>query len=248
MSTPFDPSALDLCDLARRLKVESASALPAGWRAGRFPGPAALPIDECVRDLLKRRRIRQPAELQAIHRLGVCPYAIARYGILRAASFARQEAEKQKSKPAVIAALKGLKQELPRLCISLDCSIRLVQPLIDASGQLELSAVHPEALSNAILSLRNQLGRADVPAVLGELSKYRGNVWRHNFVTALFAEWWVLTCKDPKPSAGPSQEFISAAWCSLSPLATTMDADWASAIKVALSRCKPGAWRTNRRS
>jgi hypothetical protein len=124
-----------------------------------------------------------------------------------------------------------------------------VQPLLDASGQLNLSAVDAEALSDAMLSLRDHLGEAHagIVSALRDLSKYRGNVWRLSFVAALFAEWWVLTGKDPKPSAGPCQDFICEAWCSLSPVATTTDADWASAIKVARSRYKPGAWRTSRR-
>jgi hypothetical protein len=248
MSTPFDPSALDHCELARRLEVVSGSALPPGWLAGHFPTPS-LPIDECVQVLLETRRIQQPAEMQAVHRLGACPYAIARYGVVRAASFARQEQEKQKLKRRVIEDLKDLKNERPRLCTSLDYALALVQPLRDASGQLNLSAIDAQALSDAMLSLRDHLGEAHagIVSALRELSKYRGNVWRLSFVAALFAEWWVLTGKDPKPSAGPCQEFICAAWCSLSPVAAETDADWASAIKVARSRYKPGAWRTSRR-
>ena len=39
-------------------------------------------------------------------------------------------------------------------------------------------------------------------------------------LSVLFSlEWWALTGKDPKPSAGPCQDFICAAWCSLSPSA-----------------------------
>jgi hypothetical protein len=247
MSPPFDPSALGHDDLARRLRIVSPSALPSSWPAGRLPRPA-LPIDECVQVLLKKRRIRPTAELQAIHPLGVCPYAIARYGIAVAASYARQEKNKEIfKKRSVIPALKALKDERRRLCISLNYALALVQPLLDASGQLQLSAVHPDDLANAIVTLRNRLGEADIQSDLRELSKFRGNVWRLTFVASLFAEWWVLTGKDPKPSAGPCQEFICAAWCTLSSLAAETDADWASAIKVALSRCGPGAWRNARR-
>jgi hypothetical protein len=68
------------------------------------------------------------------------------------------------------------------------------------------------------------------------LSKYPGNVWRLSFVSSLFEGWWVLTGKDPKASPRPCQEFVCAAWCSLSPRAAPTDADWGGAIKVALAR------------
>jgi hypothetical protein len=245
MSSPFDPSALERRDLALRLKVVSGSALPYGWRAGDLPRPA-LPIDECVQVLLKQRRIQQPPELLALHPLGVCPYAIARHGVIRAALFAQQEHLKQKVlKPRAIEALKDLRDKGPRLSTALDGLQYRVQTLLNVTEQLGLSAIDAQALSDAITSLQNLLGGAHKSIVSNhrELSKSRGNIWRLSFVAALFAEWWILTGKDPKPSAGPCQEFICAAWCSLSPVAAATDADWASAIKVALSRIDPGAWR-----
>ncbi len=205
MTIPFNPAAVADRDIARRLKISSDAALPSGWAAGHFPRPA-LPIDECVRELLRKRRIRESADLRAIHRLGVCPYALARYGVVRAALHAGVEQEKQDN-----------------------VSLPQGKPLLEAMSR---SRRLLETGSQAIASLHR------------DLSKHRGNVWRLSFVTALFAEWWVLTAKDPKASPGPCHDFICAAWCSLSPVAAPTDADWASAIKVAKSRCKPGEWRT----
>jgi hypothetical protein len=76
-----------------------------------------------------------------------------------------------------------------------------------------------------------------------ELSQFAGDVWRRNFVTRLFVGWWNLTGRDPVPSAGPFQVFVEAAWCSLSPEATAVDADWRSAIQTCLDRSEPGSWR-----
>jgi hypothetical protein len=67
-------------------------------------------------------------------------------------------------------------------------------------------------------------------------------VWRLGFVRSLFEGWWVLTGKDPKSSPGPSGLHLCCL-CSLSPAAAPTDADWGSAIKVALTRCQPGQWR-----
>src|SRR5262249_8086679 len=142
--------------------------------------------------------------------------------------------------------LKLLEDDLPRLCIHLDYFSGLV---CDVSGQLELSALHLEPLSTAITSLRRELGEAEaaIQSARRELPRDRGDGWRLSLWAALFPVWWVLTGKDPKPSAGPFQDFVCAAWCSLSSRKTTTDADWASAIKVALSRYEPAAWRTGPR-
>jgi hypothetical protein len=99
----------------------------------------------------------------------------------------------------------------------------------------------PDALSRSREILENST--RDSVALHKKLSRYRGDVWRLSFVRALFAEWWLLTGKDPKSSPRPCQDFICAAWCSLSPAAAPTDADWGSAIKVALARCEPGEWR-----
>ena len=77
----FDHSTVAHRDLAKRLKM-TAGALPPGWVAGRLPRPS-IPIDECVDQLLirKRRIIRACAELRAIHPLGTCPHAVARSAV-----------------------------------------------------------------------------------------------------------------------------------------------------------------------
>jgi hypothetical protein len=62
-SKTFDPAAVAQRDLAKRLRV-TAEALPPGWFDGRIPSPS-LPIDKCVDLLLRKRRIRAPAELRA---------------------------------------------------------------------------------------------------------------------------------------------------------------------------------------
>jgi hypothetical protein len=64
----FDPATVALRDLAKRLRV-TAEALPPGWVAGRIPRPS-LPIDECVDQLTRKRRIRAPAELRVVHHFG----------------------------------------------------------------------------------------------------------------------------------------------------------------------------------
>lgn len=246
MSSIFDPTALGHRDVARRLKVSSATVLPANWAPRRLPRPT-LPIDQNVETLLKKRRIRDVSELQTLCRLGACPYAIARYGVVRAATFAAREQEKQdRSKPIAIDALKYLKDEGPKLRAALHYAWVRAERLIDLSDELDLSDVDAAMLSEGTSALRDFLNdaQAGIASAHRELSKYGGNVWRLSFVRALFAEWWLLTGKDPKSSPGPCQDFICAAWCSLSPAAAPTDADWGSAIKVALARCQPGQWRS----
>jgi hypothetical protein len=245
LSAVFDPTKLGDAAIPRRLKVTSAAVLPAGWTSGRLPQPA-LPIDECVQILLRKRRIREAPELQALRRLGACPYAVARHGVVRAAAFAAREQEKQdRLKPVAIDALKYFKYEGPRLRTELHFAWVRAERLLDLTDQLDILDVDAAALSDATSSLRDLLNdaRGGIASAHRELSKFGGNVWRLSFVRALFTEWWVLTGKDPKASPGPCQDFICAAWCSLSPLATPTDADWGSAIKVALTRCQPGQWR-----
>lgn len=119
------------------------------------------------------------------------------------------------------------------------------QVLVDGLDALELSLPRRkgvfESLSRSREILENATG--DIASLHKQLSKHRGNVWRLSFVSSLFAGWWVPTGKDPKSVLGPCQDFICAAWCSLAPAAAPTDADWGSAIKVALARCKPGQWR-----
>jgi hypothetical protein len=241
----FDPTTIGQRDLARRLKVVSRAELPSGWAPGRLPRPT-LPIDECVQILRRKRRLRDPVELRRQHPLGICPFALARHGALRAALYAASEQEKQDSlKPVVLDALKYLREEGPRLRTALyagEVRAEVIRANLDQLGDavprikrlcesLSRSRELLEATAEGIVSARR------------DLSKRRGNVWRLSFVTALFAEWWILTAHDPKASPGPCQEFICAAWCSLSPLAAPTDADWGSAIKVARSRCRAGSWR-----
>jgi hypothetical protein len=246
LTIPFNPAAVAQRDIAGRLKISSDAALPPGWAARHFPRPP-LPIDECVRELLRKRWIREPADLRAIHRLGVCPYALARYGVVRAALHAGVEQEKQdKLKPRVLDALKYLRDYGSKVRSELCWAEWRVHFLLEASEPLGVSLPQLKPLLGAMSRSRRLLetGSQAIASLHRDLSKHRGNVWRLSFVTALFAEWWVLTAKDPKASTGPCQDFICAAWCSLSPVAAATDADWASAIKVAKSRCKPGEWRT----
>jgi len=240
----FDPSTVTQRELAKRLRV-TAEAPPPGWVAGRLPRPA-LPIDECVSELIRKRRICASADLRAIHPLGACPYAVARSAVLRAASHARiQQSYENELRPAVAAAVKYLKDEGRRLANVIHGAERKAQVLVDGLDLLELSLPRGKALLGALSRSRELLdsGTGDIASLHKQLSKYRGGVWRLSFVRALFTEWWVLTGKDPKASPGPCQDFICAAWCSLSPLAAPTDADWGSAIKVALARCKPDQWR-----
>jgi len=240
----FDHSTVAHRDLAKRLKM-TADALPPGWVAGRLPRPS-LPIDECVDRLIRKRRIRASAELRAIHPLGACPYAVARSAVVHAASYAgTQQSYEKELKPAVAAAVKYFKDE-GRWLLNVIYGAELnAQVLLDGLDLLELSLPRRKALFGSLSRSRHLLAGAsdDFASLHKQLSKYRGDVWRLSFVRTLFTEWWVLTGKDPKASPGPCQDFICAAWCSLSPLAAPTDADWGSAIKVALNRCQPGQWR-----
>jgi hypothetical protein len=240
----FNPANVTRRALAKRLKVTD-EALPAGWDAGRIPRPA-LPIDACVSELIRKRRIRAPANLKAIHPLGACPYAMARSAVLRAASHARiQQSIEDEVRPKVGAAAKYFKDEGRWLRSVIYGAERRAQIIVDGLDPLELSLPLGKPLLGALSQSRELLENisGDITALHKQLSRYRGGVWRLGFVRALFAEWWLLTGKDPKSSPGPCQEFICAAWCSLSLEAAPTDADWGSAIKVALARCQPGEWR-----
>jgi hypothetical protein len=242
--TAFNPGVVTHRDLAKRLKV-TADALPPGWLAGRIPRPS-LPIDECVDQLIRKHRIRPSSALRATHALGDCPYAVARSAVLRAASYARiQQSYEDELKPKVAAAVKYFRNEGRWLRGVLSGAERNAKVLADGVDLLELSLPHGKALFAALSRSRGLFENAgeDIALLHKELSKHRGNVWRLSFVTSLFSGWWLLTGKDPKSSPGPCQEFICAAWCSLSPAAAPTDADWGSAIKVALTRCQPGEWR-----
>jgi hypothetical protein len=231
-------------EIERRLKI-SGAALPAGWVAGRLPRPT-LPIDESVQVLLRKKRIRVAADLERMHRFGSCPYAVARSGVVRAALYAgTQQIKQDKLKPRVVEALKYLKDEGPTLCARLYWAEVRAERILGASEQFGISMPSLKRLFDALSRTRGLLESTNdgIASLHHELSKYRGNVWRLSFVTALFAEWWILTNRDPVASLGPCQEFICAAWCSLSPHAAATDADWGSAIRVARSRCKPGEWR-----
>jgi hypothetical protein len=177
---------------------------------------------------------------------GACPYALARFAVLRAASRARiQQSHEDELRPAVAAAVKYFRDEVRFLRGVLSGAERKAKVLVDGLDQLELSLPHRDALYGALSRSRELIegGAGDIASLHKELSKYRGNVWRLSFVTSLFEGWWVLTGKDPKSSPGPCQDFICDACCSLSLKAAPTDADWASALKVALTRCEPGQWR-----
>jgi hypothetical protein len=242
----FDPSTVAPRDLAKQLET-TADALPLGWVAGRLPQPP-LPIDDCVNELLirKPRVLRASAELRAIHPLGACPYAVARSAVVHAASYAgTQQSYEKELRPKVARAAKYLKDEGRWLSDVIYGAELEAQVLRDGLDPLELSFPDGEELLGSLSRSRQLLEGAsdDFTSLHKQLSKYRGNVWRLSFVRSLFNEWWVLTGKDPKPSPGPCQDFICAAWCTLSERAADTNADWGSAIKTALNRCQPGQWR-----
>ncbi len=171
---------------------------------------------------------------------------MARSAVLRAASHARiQQSYEDEVRPAVAAATKYFKDEGRWLRNVVYGAERKAKVLVDGLDLLELDLPRRKALLGALSRSRELLENStrDIAALHKQLSRYRGGVWRLSFVRALFAEWWLLTGKDPKSSPGPCQEFICAAWCSLSPAAAPTDADWGSAIKVALARCQSGEWR-----
>jgi hypothetical protein len=141
---------------------------------------------------------------------------------VRAALHAGVEQEKQdKLKPRVLEALKYLRDYGPKVRSELCWAERRVHVLLEASEPLGVSLPQLKPLLEAMSRSRRLLekGSQTIASLHRDLSKHRGNVWRLSFVTALFAEWWLLTAKDPKASPGPCQDFICAAWCSLSPVA-----------------------------
>jgi hypothetical protein len=210
----FNPANVTQRALAKRLKV-TGETLPSGWDAGRIPRPA-LPIDECVSELIRKRRIRAAADLRALHPLGACPYAVARSAVLRAASHARIQSYEDELRPAVAAAVKHFKDEVRWLRCVIYGAERRAQVLVDGLDLLELSFPRGKALLGSLSRSREVLENStgDIAALHKQLSKYRGNVWRLGFVSSLFEGWWILTGKDPKSLPGPCQDFICAAWCS----------------------------------
>ena len=169
---------------------------------GRIPRPA-LPIDECVSELIRKRRIRAAANLTAIHPLGACPYAVARSAVIRAASQARiQQSYESELKPKVAAAVKHFKDEGRWLGDVMYGAEVKAHILVDGLDLLQLSFPRRKALLAALSRSRELLESTsgDIASLHKQLSKHRGNVWRLSFVTSLFAGWWVLTGKNPKSS------------------------------------------------
>ena len=175
----FDHSTVAHRDLAKRLKM-TADALPPGWVAGRLPRPS-IPIDECVDQLLirKRRIIRASAELRAIHPLGACPYAVARSAVVHAASYAgTQQSYEKELRPAVAAAAKYFKDEGRGLSNAIYWAELKAQVLLDGLDPLELSLPSGKALFRSLSRSRHLLEGAsdDFTSLHKQLSKYRGDV------------------------------------------------------------------------
>ncbi|MBR1154594.1 hypothetical protein [Bradyrhizobium sp. JYMT SZCCT0428] len=242
----FDPTSLTLRDLSSKLKVIQPR-LPAGWVAGRMPIPS-WPVDEYVKELLRKRSISHSAEVQST--FGSCSYAIARYGVHLAVGFAHEQYRREAEiKEPIVAALKYLKDNDSRLRAILKPTRGRVQSVLEGVEDLGFSLSRIESLAEALLVSEEQLIKARplIKALHLELSRKHGvewqrSVWRRSFVKALFSAWWWLTEKDPKSSAGPFQRFVIASWCSLSPEAAPDDADWKNAISGALSNSRPGEW------
>jgi hypothetical protein len=246
----FDPADLPYDEISERLILGAGDKhLPDGWIAARLPRPA-LPVDIYLQKLLghnTKRVLRDADDLRAQHPLGVCPFALARHGIAHAASHASYRSHKDTDvRPVVVEALQSAKKTFARLCTALGPAYRDANMLLEASEHIDLEAIpRRKQLAETMLVLLSLLPSAQ-PAMAGlhqELSQNTGDVYRLSFVRSLAGVWWQLAGADPSPSAGPFQEFVIAAWCSLSSDAASTDADWRSAIETAMRRVGDGEWR-----
>lgn len=245
-TTKFDPTCIQPADLLERLQV--GRKLPPGWVTGQLPR-LALPIDTCVQDdLLGKHKLRDLTDIQGLHDLGNCPFAVARSELFAAGMYAILQHRKDRLiKPFAVDVSKYLKDQLPVLPEHLQAAEIQARALVavglSVAGEPMVRDI--EKLAESLLISRHWIEKlqGEIASLHEHLSQPGGDIWRGAFVRSLFRTWWILADRDPKPNAGPFQRFVVAAWCSLSPDASETDADWTSAIKVQLSRCSPGEWR-----
>jgi hypothetical protein len=170
---------------------------------------------------------------------------MARSAVAHAAVRASWHEIKAENRSSIVAALKHLKDEGPKLRDALKRTGQALGVLMHASEYNDFRIPHLKTLTDAVVRsvIFLESTRPDIIERHLELSQHTGNVWRLSFVRGLFGSWWYLTGRDPVASAGPFQRFVIAAWCSLSPRASPDDADWRSSIQTCLKRSRPGDWR-----
>jgi len=248
--TVLDPTNIatfeELQKIVLRLAPGRARTLPAHWTPGRQPVPA-LPIDEFITSFAERKRrprLRSPHDLRC-HRLGACPYAMARSGVAEAVEVAAMNGAAEDIKAFTTSKLKDLKNELPLLEPGLLSAFNHVRAIGSAQKRFqELDFSHllnlEDRLIAVYLAIRDSMPQ--IEALHLERSQNRGNLWRQSFVGSLFSTWWSLTNSDPSSSSAPFLEFVSACWSSLSPDGLP-EISWESAINSSLRRDSNSSWR-----
>jgi hypothetical protein len=248
----FDPTDIatfeELQKIILRLELDGRDEmLPAYWKPWTQPVPA-LPIDEFVTTLAGRNRkprLLTPDDLRR-HRLGACPYAMARSGVAAAIEFATVKDDLEDLKAYTTFKLGGLKTELPALESKLRSAISHISSIGKSqeffhefdNGALNILA---DRLILALVSIRETLPWIESHHL--ERSQHRGNLWRQAFVGSLFNTWWTLTNSDPSPSSGPFLEFIEKSWLSLSPEDLPEVSSWESPIRTCLRSDPERSWR-----
>jgi hypothetical protein len=247
--TVFDPTIIatfeELQQINSRLAPGSqAKTLPADWTPGKQPVPA-LPIDEFITNFAERTRkprLRLPEDLKR-HRLGECPYAMARAGLAFAVREATVSRELEELRSISTGKLKELRKLSP-LRSQLLAAAGIIAAISSCQEQFEELGINRDLnrLRDRLLAAAFEIERS-APAIRGaflERSQNRGHLWRIWFVSSLFGTWWRLTGSDPSIN-DPFLKFLNAAWESLWP-----DADpppWESAIRSALRDDAGGYWR-----
>ena len=246
----FDPTNLgtfeELQQIIFRLELDPhAKVLPAHWTPWRQPVPA-LPIDKFITALAGRKRkprLRSPDYLRC-HRLGECPYAMARWGVAKAINVATLNDSVEDLNAFTTSKLKELKTELPVLELGLLSAINHISAIGSAQErfhELDFSELRilQDHLIGTLITIRDSMPQ--IQALHLERSQYRGNLWRQSFVGSLFYTWWNLTNSDPSSSSAPFLEFVERSWSSLSPN-DLPEVSWESAIKSCLGRDPERSW------
>jgi hypothetical protein len=235
----FDPFDVDvgLAD-ARLAPGRAAMRLPDEWKAWAEPRPS-LPIDRSVRTLIERQRspmLRSPEALIEYHRLGNCPYAVARSEVSRAALEAvicvDNHQHRRKGTAAMmrsVKAIRGLQSQIAAIVNDLMLIAETQDYELDRALENIPLAHNAENLAmvwSALADMEKPLARSYV-----QRSQDNANLWRVCFAGSLFSTWRCLTGREPSTS-GEFIGFLDAAWESLSDRELP-SITWESAIKTA---------------
>lgn len=232
----FDPLDFDVEKLRKRLVQRN----PKPWKQPSSP----LPVDRFVTELRKRTRapkLRSPEDLSKLSELA-CPYAIARDGILWAATHATIRLHQNGLRPSVTAAMEQFSKDVGD-------GIAVIQKLYGALSTIYQAQEHafdpavdelsetPLRDADYLLATHSMLQRLEEPLhrLYVQRSQRVGNIWRIEFAKSLFRVWWLLTGEDPTPQ-GQFVEFVDDAYQSLADSLPEMS--WESAINTALKHAK----------